>query len=100
MTTSRPRNAMMQGVQNPEIMYRSDLLPEAMRTRLQVLGYAPHATELLMKGLPIVYSEDGLVVEYPEGHRIRVERHEVYDLAGEFQRYRYEITEHLPPAPR
>ena len=100
MTTSRPRNTMMQGVQNPEIMYRSDPLPEAMRARLHALGYAPHVTELLMKGLPIVYSEDGLVVEYPEGHRIRVQRHEVYDHVGEFQRYRYEITEHLPPAPR
>lgn len=100
MTTSRPRDAMMQGVQNPEIMYRSDPLPEVMRARLQALGYAPHVTELLMKGLPIVYSEDGLVVEYPEGHRIRVQRHEVYDHVGEFQRYRYEITEHLPPAPR
>lgn len=100
MTTSRPRNAMMQGVQNPEIMYRSDPLPEAMRTRLHALGYAPHAADLLIKGLPIVYSEDGLVVEYPEGHRIRVQRHEVYDHLGEFQRYRYVITEHLPPAPR
>ena len=100
MTTSRTPNAMMQGVQNPEIMYRSDPLPEAMRARLQALGYAPHAADLLMKGLPIVYSEDGLVVEYTEGHRIRVQRHEVYDHLGEFQRYRYEITEHLLPAPR
>lgn len=50
---------MMQGVQNPEIMYRSDPLPEAMRPRLRDLSYAPHAAELLMKGLPIVYSEGG-----------------------------------------
>lgn len=100
MTTSRPRNAMMQGVQNPEIMYRSDPLPDAMRARLQASGYAPHATELLMKGLPIVYSEEGLVVEYPDGQRIRVRRHEVYDAAGEFQRYRYEVTEQLSPARR
>ena len=100
MTTSRPQNAMMQGVQNPEIMYLSDPLPDTMRARLQASGYAPHATELLMKGLPIVYSEDGLVVEYPDGQRIRVRRHEVYDAVGEFERYRYEVTEHLLPALR
>ena len=91
---------MMQGVQNPDIIYRSEPLPEFMRARLWALGYAPHATELLMKGLPIVYSEDGLVVEYPSGKRIRVQRHDVYDASGEFTRYRYEITDHLAPEAR
>lgn len=83
---------MMQGVQNPEIMYRSDPLPEHTRTRLRALGYAPHATELLMKGLPIVYSEGGLIVEYPSGKRVKVQRHKEYDAGGEFRRYRYEIV--------
>ena len=91
---------MMQGVQNSEIMYRSDPLPQAMRPRLRELGYAPHATELLMKGLPIVYSENGLVVEYPTGKRIQVQRHKEYDAGGEFRRYRYEVVQDLPPARR
>jgi len=98
MTTLK--NPMMQGVQNPEIMYRSAPLPGEMQARLRELGYAPHATKLLMDGLPIVYSEGGLVVEYPDGRRIKVKRHKQYDEQGEFQRYRYEVIEHLAPAIR
>jgi hypothetical protein len=45
-------------------------------------GYAPQATEPLMEGRPIVYSEGGLVVEYPDGHHLRVRRHERYDAQG------------------
>ena len=97
---TRPRNAMMQGVQNPEIIYRGPALPETMRARLRELGYAPVAADLLMKGLPIVYSEGGLIVEYPGGQRIRVERHDVLDAEGIFQRYRYEVMETLSPAAR
>ncbi|BDP40819.1 hypothetical protein DAETH_07880 [Deinococcus aetherius] len=89
---------MMQGVQNPKIMYRSDPLPDAMRERLRAPGYAPHATDLLMKRLPVVYSEGGLIVEYPNGRRIKVKRHKEYDEAGTFRRYRYEVVEELPPA--
>jgi hypothetical protein len=96
-TTEAP---MMQGVQNPEIMFRSAPLPATMRFRLLELGYAPHAAKLLVSGLPIVYSQGGLVVEYPEGRRIQVRRHEVYDASGAFQRYRYEIVRELPAAAR
>lgn len=91
---------MMQGVQNPEIIYRSAALPEPMRERLRELGYAPFVTELLMNGLPIVYSEDGLVVEYPDGHRIHAERHDGLDDSGVFRWYRYEVVERLNPAAR
>lgn len=88
---------MMQGVQHPEIMYRSAPLPEPMRARLRELGYAPVATELLMEGLPIV---EGGVVEYPDGRRIRVQQDKVYDPQGEFQRSRYRVVEELPSAER
>ena len=71
-----------------------------MRPRLRELDYAPQATELLMNGLPIVYSEGGLVIEYPDGHRVRVRRHKRYDEQGAFQRYTYEVTEPQPSAPR
>ena len=47
MTTTRPRDAMMQPVQNPELMYRSDPLPAPMRLRLRALNYAHHVTEQL-----------------------------------------------------
>lgn len=94
------KNSMLLPVQNPELMYRSEALPEDMRPRLHQLGYAPHVTELLMGGLPIVYSEDGLVVEYPTGQRVKVKQHKQYDAQGEFQRYRYEVVESLSPAVR
>lgn len=94
------KNSMLLPVQNPEIMYRSEALPEDMRLRLRQLGYAPHVTELLMGGLPIVYSEDGLVVEYPTGQRVKVRRHKQYDAQGEFQRYWYQVVESLSPAAR
>jgi hypothetical protein len=55
---------------------------------------------LLMGGLPIVYSEDGLVVEYPTGQRVKVRRHKQYDAQGEFQRYWYQVVESLSPAAR
>lgn len=95
--------SMQQGVQNPELMYRSPALPGEMRPRLRELGYAPHATELLMQGLPIVYSQKPylLIVEYPDGRRLHVERRKVYDpSSGAFQRYQYDILETLEPAPR
>jgi len=94
------KNPMMQGVQNPEIMYRSDPLPEEMRARLRELGYAPEVTRLLMEGLPIVYSDHGTVVEYPDGRRIEVQQYKVYDDQGEFQRYRYRILGERPRAAR
>ena len=88
---------MMQGVQHPEIMYRSAPLPEPMRARLRELGYPPVATELLMDGLPIV---EGGVVEYPDGRRIQVQQDKVYDPQGEFKRYRYRVVVEPAPAER
>lgn len=93
--------SMQQGVQNPELMYRSDALPAEMRVRLEQLGYAPHAAELLMSGLPLVYTDSGrLVVEYPGGRRLQVERFDEYDAAGSFVRYRYRVLQELHPARR
>ena len=91
---------MMQGVQNPDMMYRSAPPPAELRPRLLALGYAPEAVRLLMDGLPIVYEEGGLVVEYPAGNRIQVRRSKVYDASGEFQRYAYQLVRTLPAAPR
>ena len=89
---------MMQVVQNPGISYRNPALPEAMRARLREPGSAPHITGLLMKGLPIVSFKGGLVVEYPDGHRICVKRNDALNDEWVFQHYRYEITLHLSPA--
>lgn len=92
---------MMQGVQNPELMFRSPALPEPLRARLLELGYAPGAVSLLMDGLPIVYTEQHhLVIEYPDGRRVQVERYNDYDGGGAFQRYRYRIIRRLAPAAR
>lgn len=92
---------MMQEVQNPELMYQGPALLADMRERLLRLGYAPHATGLLMAGLPLVYSEDdALVIEYPDGHRLQVERLSDYEVDGTFRRYRYEVIRALPPAAR
>lgn len=97
-TAKDPMNAP---VQNPHIMYRSDPLPEQMRDRLRELGYAPHLTELLMKGLPITYDRQGkTIVEYPDGRRIWVDYEKIYDDSGVFQRYQYNILGELEPAIR
>jgi len=94
-------NPMMQEVQNPELMYRGPALPAGMRQRLLELGYAPHATSLLTSGLPLVYSEDdALVIEYPDGHRLQVERQSEYGPDGAFERYRYVVIRALPSAAR
>ncbi|WP_135230467.1 hypothetical protein [Deinococcus fonticola] len=99
MTTAK--DPMMAPVQNPHIMYRSDPLPKQMQTRLRELGYAPHVTELLMKGLPITYDRNGKqIVEYPDGRRIWVEYDKIYDEKGEFERYQYNIMGELEPAAR
>ena len=95
--------SMQQGVQNPELMYRSPALPPEMRPRLRELDYAPHATELLMQGLPIVYSRRPylLIVEYPDGRRLHVQRYDDLDPhTGAFRRYRYRVLAQLAPAPR
>ena len=98
MTTKNP---MMAPVQNPHIIYQSDPLPEQMRGRLRELGYAPHVTELLMKGLPITYNRGEMqIVEYPNGRRIQVDYNKIYDERGEFQRYQYNILGELEPAER
>ena len=89
---------MMQVMQNPEIIYRNPVPPEAMCVRLREPGFAPHITELLMKGLPIVSFKGGLVVEYPDGHRICVKRNDALDDEWVFQQYRCEIAMHLSPA--
>lgn len=91
----------MSGPNNPELIYLSPPLPEPMRERLRELGYAPEATRLLMLGVPISYSEDGvLVVEYPDGRRVAVERDEEFDEWGEFRRYRYRVLRELLRAAR
>ena len=96
----REKDAMNAPVSHPHIMYRSDPLPEAMRERLRALDYAPHVTDLLMQGLPIVYGENGqTVVEYPDGRRIAVKRRKVYE-EGEFRRYEYDILGDLERAER
>jgi hypothetical protein len=96
--TARP---MMQGVRNPELMFRSAALPEPMRARLLDFGYASQATELLMNGLPIVCAEQGqLVIEHLPGHRISVPRHSDYDQHRQFQRYPHTVMQVLPPATR
>ena len=89
---------MMQVMQNPEIIYRNPVPPEAMCVRLREPGFAPHITELLMKGLPIVSFKGDLVVEYPDGHRICVKRNDALDDEWVFQQYRCEIAMHLSPA--
>lgn len=91
---------MMQVVQNPEIIYRNPVPPEAMCVRLREPGFALHITELLMKGLPIVSFKGGLVVEYPDGHQICVKRNDALDDESVFQQYRYEIALHLSPVLR
>ncbi len=88
------------GVRNPEIICRSEALPEHMRDRLREPGYVPHVTELLVKGLPVAYGEGGLAVESPDGRRIRLERHDVLDDNGIFRRFRFETVETLTPAVR
>ena len=91
---------MMQVVQNPEIIYRNPMPPEAMRARLREPGSAPHITELLMQGLPIVFFKGGLFVEYQDGYRICVKRNDALNDERVFQRYRFEIALHLSPATR
>ncbi|WP_424951367.1 hypothetical protein [Deinococcus sp.] len=98
-----PQFSVQQGVQNPNLIFRSPALPPEMRPRLLELGYAPHATELLMQGLPLVYSQMPyeLVVEYPSGLRVHVERYDELDPeTGDFRRYRYRLLTELPSAPR
>lgn len=94
-------NPMAAPVQNPHIISRSAPLTESMRARLQSLNYAPHAIELLMKGLPITYDQGGQqIVEYPDGRRIWVEYSKIYDANGEFQCYFYTVAGELEPAGR
>lgn len=91
----------MSGPNNPELIYLSAPLPEPMRERLRTLGYAPEATRLLMLGAPISYGENGvLVVEYPDGRRVAVERYEELGPGGEFRRYRYRVLRELARAAR
>lgn len=95
------KNPMAAPVKQSHIMYQSGPLPESMRARLRSLDYAPHVTDLLMKGLPITYGQDGRqVVEYPDGRRIWVEYSKIYDSDGKFQSYYYSIAGELEPAQR
>lgn len=95
------KNPMAAPVQNPHIIYRSPPLPEDMRAQLLALNYAPHATELLMQGLPITYNRNGRqIVEYPDGRRIWVQYSKIYDADGQFQCYYYSIAGELESARR
>ena len=87
---------------NPEIIFRSDPLPEHLHETLTSSGrYTPEMVRLLMLGLPISYgSESVSVVEYPDGRRIQVRQHDESDDAGQFLRFRFEIVGELQPAGR
>ena len=83
-------------------MYRSTPLSEQLRESLTSSGrYTPEMVRLLMLGLPVSYgSESVLVVEYPDGRRIRVQQHNEFDDVGQILRFRFEIVGELEPAGR
>lgn len=95
MTVERPGHPT-----NPHVIYRDEpITPDAER-RLRALGYGEERLRLLREGLPLTYYEDGaLVVEYPSGRRVEVQRRDVH-RDGIFVRYEYDVIRELTARPR